>query len=111
MKKMRPGVKLSVICDHAVRDDLIQLILRETTSIGIRYYEVSRVTMKRSLHKVRLTKGKIGIKVSCLGEIEKFSPEYEDCKAIAEKSGMPLTQVIDEAKETAMREIGKKKKK
>ncbi|SPP99552.1 conserved hypothetical protein [Candidatus Sulfobium mesophilum] len=111
MKKMRPGVKLSVICDHAVRDDLIHLILRETTSIGIRYYEASRVTMKRSLHKVRLTNGKIGIKVSCLEEIEKFSPEYEDCKAVAKKSGRPLTQVIDEARKTAMREIAKKKKK
>ncbi len=111
MKKMRPGVKLSVLCNHAVRDNLIQLILRETTSIGIRYYEASRVTMQRSLRKVSALHGKVGIKVSCLGEIEKFSPEYEDCKAIAKKSGMPLVEVIDEAKRKAMLETGKKKKK
>ncbi len=111
MKKMRPGIKLSVLCNNSVRNDLIHLILRETTSIGVRYYEASRVTMQRSLRKISSMRGKIGMKVSCLEEIEKFSPEYEDCKAIAKKSGIPLIQVIDEAKKKAMLEIGKKKRK
>ncbi len=109
MKKMRPGVKLSVLCGEAARNRLIHLILRETTSIGIRYYEASRVTMQRSLQKVISMHGKVRIKVSSLGEIEKLSPEYDDCKAIAKKRGIPLTEVIDEAKKTAMKEIKKKK--
>ena len=108
MKKMRPAVKLSVICSHNVRNDLIHLILKETSSIGLRYYETSRVTMQRSLHKVSSKYGKVGIKVSNLGEIQKFSPEYEDCKAIAKKSGKPLTEVIEEAKKSALRDIKKK---
>lgn len=109
MKKMRPGVKLSVLCNEPVRNDLIHLILRETTSIGVRYYEASRVTMERYSRQVRTKHGKVGIKVSSLGDIWKCSPEYEDCKALAKKSGIPLLQVIDEAKKAAMRESRKKK--
>jgi uncharacterized protein (TIGR00299 family) protein len=109
MKKMRPGVKLSVLCNEAVRNDLIHTILRETTSIGVRYYETSRVKMERYSGQVKTKHGKVGIKVSSLGDIRKFSPEYEDCKTIAKKSGLPLLQVIDEAKKAAMRESRKKK--
>jgi len=108
MKKMRPGVKLSVLCNKSVRNDLIHLILRETTSIGVRYYEASRVTMERYSRQVRTKHGKVGIKISSLGDIRKYSPEYEDCKAIAKKSGVPLLQVIDEARKTAMKESRKK---
>jgi uncharacterized protein (TIGR00299 family) protein len=109
MKKMRPGVKLSVLCNEAVRSDLIQLILRETTSIGVRYYEASRVTMERYLRQVRTKHGKIGVKISSLGDIEKCSPEYEDCKTIAKRSGVPLLEVIDEAKRMVAGKTGKKK--
>jgi uncharacterized protein (TIGR00299 family) protein len=109
MKKMRPGVKLSVLCNEAVRNDLMHLILRETTSIGVRYYEASRVRMERSSRHVSTKHGKVGIKVSSLGGFEKCSPEYEDCKSIARKSGVPLLQVIDEAKRAAAVEIKKKK--
>jgi len=109
MKKMRPGVKLSVLCNEAVRNDLIQLILRETTSIGVRYYMTSRVTMERYSRRVKTKHGNVGIKVSSFGDIWKYSPEYEDCKAIAKKSGVPLLQVIDEAKRAAAGNTGGKK--
>lgn len=109
MKKMRPGVKLSVLCNKSARNDLIHLILRETTSIGVRYYEAPRVTMQRYSRQVKTKHGKLGIKVSALGDIWKFSPEYEDCKALAKKNGVPLLQVIDEAKKAVIRERRKKK--
>ncbi len=109
MKKMRPGVKLSVLCNETVRDDLIRLILRETTSIGVRYHEASRVTMERSWQYVSTTHGKVRIKTSSLGEIGKSNPEYEDCKAIAKRSHIPLLQVIEEAKRAAAGKTGKKK--
>ena len=109
MKKMRPGIKLSVLCNKAVRNDLIHLILRETTSIGVRYHEASRVTMERYSRQVRTKHGKVGIKFSSSGDIAKCSPEYEDCKSLARKSGVPLLQVIDEAKKAAMGESRKKK--
>lgn len=109
MKKMRPGVKLSVLCNVAVRDDLILLILRETTSIGVRYYEASRVTMERYSRQARTKHGSVRIKTSSLGEIEKSYPEYEDCKAIARRSGVPLLEVIDGAKMAAAGKTGKKK--
>jgi len=108
MKKMRPGVKLSVLCDKSLRNDLIHIILLETTSIGVRYYEASRVTMERYFRQVKTKHGKVRIKVSSVGDIRKYSPEYEDCKALATKSGVPLLQVIDEAKK-AIPEKRKKK--
>ncbi len=108
MKKMRPGVKLSVLCDKSLRNDMINLILRETTSIGVRYDEASRVVMDRCSRKVRTKHGKVGIKVSSLGDILKYSPEYEDCKALAAKKGVPILQIIEEAKKAAQEKRQKK---
>jgi uncharacterized protein (TIGR00299 family) protein len=109
MKKMRPGIKLSVLCSGAVRNDLILLILRETTSIGVRYYAASRVTMQRARRDVDTLHGKVRIKTSSFGEVEKSYPEYEDCKTIARRSGVPLLEVIDEAKRAAAGKTRKKK--
>ncbi len=103
MKKMRPGVKLSVLCDKSVRNDLIHIILRETTSIGVRYYEASRIVMDRHSRKVKTRYGQVGIKVSSLGDIRKYSPEYEDCRTLAAKKGRPILQIIEEAKKAALK--------
>ncbi len=98
MKKLRPGVQLSVLCAHDDRDTLIDTILRETTSIGVRYYETPRVTMKRELRGVKTKYGTVRVKVSRGRHAAKAVPEYEDCRRIAEKGGTPLIEVIEEAK-------------
>jgi uncharacterized protein (TIGR00299 family) protein len=102
MKKMRPGVRLTVLCGKDKREDLMALILRETTSIGIRWYEASRMTMERVVRKVRTKYGEVRVKVSGLEGIEmKTAPEYEDCRKLAKKKGVPLLDVIEEAKKAA----------
>jgi uncharacterized protein (TIGR00299 family) protein len=101
MKKMRPAVLLSVICDRAIRDDLIDLILRETTSIGVRYYEAARVTMERRVQEVETRHGRVRVKFASAGDIRRITPEYEDCRTIARKSGVCLLEVVEEAKKAA----------
>lgn len=106
MKKTRPGIKLSVLCDKNRRDDLISLIIKETTTIGVRYYETSRVTMDRGLKDVQTKYGKIRLKISKFGNSNlKYTPEYENCKKIAKERGVPLLEVIEEAKRAAKGKI------
>lgn len=106
MKKMRPGVKMTVLCHREKRNEMIDLILRETTSIGVRYSEMPRVCMEREIREVTTRYGKVRVKTAGLGNFSKTTPEYEDCKKIADKTGTPLIEIIEEAKRAA----GKKSK-
>lgn len=95
MKKSRPGVVLTVLCSEDRRLDLIAIILKETTSIGVRYYEASRVVLERGIKELKTEYGKIRVKVATIdkGKV-KFGAEYEDCKKIARKYKMPLIEVM-----------------
>ncbi len=102
MKKMRPGTKLSVLCGKDRRNELINLILKETTSIGVRYHETSRVTMSRQIRIVSTKYGKARVKLSGFeGQVDRITPEYEDCRKIAEESGVPLLEIMEEVKKSA----------
>ncbi len=101
MKKGRPGIKLTVLCSEDKRDELIKLILSETTSIGVRFHEVQRKTLQRTIESKNTKFGKIDIKVSRLGnDIVKITPEYEGCKKIAKKFNIPLIEVIKSVSST-----------
>jgi uncharacterized protein (TIGR00299 family) protein len=109
MKKTRPGIKLSVLCDADRKNDLIEVILKETTTIGVRYHEVGRMTMERTLHTVTTKYGKVVMKKSRFGEISKNMPEYEACKKIARKAGVPLSEVMAAVQKTFKKNEGDKK--
>ena len=95
MKKGRPGIKLTVLCSNDKKEDLMRIILKETTSIGLRFYEVGRRTLDRQIRAVNTKFGKIKVKISDLGDdIIKYTPEYEDCRKIAKKLNVPLLDVI-----------------
>lgn len=95
MKKSRPGVLLTVLCLEEQRAELIDLLLKETTTLGVRFYEASRTVLERAVKKERTRLGGINIKTASLdGRIIKQSPEYEDCKRIAAKHEIPLIEVI-----------------
>jgi uncharacterized protein (DUF111 family) len=99
MKKGRPGIKLSVLSKVADKELLMKTILRETTTIGIRFYEVSRVVLQRETKLVNTEFGKVRVKFSRLGDdILKAAPEYEDCKRIAKKLKIPLIEVMERIK-------------
>ena len=96
MKKGRPGVKLSVLCKQTDRELHIKTILKETTTIGLRFYEANRVVLQRETKLQDTEFGKVRIKFSGLGkEILKVTPEYEDCKRIAKKMKIPLIEVME----------------
>jgi uncharacterized protein (TIGR00299 family) protein len=95
MKKGRPGIKLTVLSKVADRESLIKTILKETTTIGLRFYEVNRVVLQREIKLVDTEFGKVRAKFSRLGdEILKAVPEYEDCRRIAKKLNIPLVEIM-----------------
>ena len=99
MKKGRPAILLSVLTDAVKESAVLDTIFRETTSIGVRIREVGRKKLTRELQVVDTVYGKIRVKVSKRGEeILTVTPEYEDCRKIADEKQVPLKQVMEEAR-------------
>jgi pyridinium-3,5-bisthiocarboxylic acid mononucleotide nickel chelatase len=98
MKKNRPGVMISILCDEAKIPALEELLFRETATLGIRRYQVSRHKLKRQPVEVETPFGAVRGKLGWVGERPpSFSPEYEDCARIAAARGVPLREVYDAA--------------
>lgn len=99
MKKTRPGILLTVLAGEDLLDVLAKAIMRETTTSGVRYYTAERKILDRTIKPVKTKYGPIRVKFNFGPEgIKTVSPEYEDCKKIAEKTGLPFKAVFDEAK-------------
>jgi uncharacterized protein (TIGR00299 family) protein len=94
MKKNRPGVILSVLCDETKITDLESILFRETTTLGIRRYPVSRHKLKRQAAEVATPFGPVKGKLGWLADRPPtFSPEYDDCARIAGERNIPLREV------------------
>lgn len=95
MKKNRPGQLVTLLCEPSNLKRLIDLIFRETTTIGIRTHEVRRQTLARESVPVQTPLGTIRMKISRLnGTLLNAAPEYEDCRRIATEQGLPLKEVF-----------------
>ncbi len=102
MKKNRPGTLLSVLITPDKLEETLSIIFTETTSLGIKLHRLERKKLPREIITVETTFGPVKVKVSQSSqEIKNISPEYEDCKKIAIKQGIPLRNVYEEAKATA----------
>src|SRR6185436_16080993 len=100
MKKSRPGVKISVLAAPSKRAAVEEILLRETPTFGVRRTLMERSKLGRHEKTVSTRYGDIRVKVGMIdGEELKASPEYEDCRAAAEKHGAPLAKVVDAARE------------
>ena len=96
MKKNRPGVMVSVICDESKIPTLEDLLFRETSTLGIRRYPVSRHKLRRQSIEVETPFGAIKGKLGWLGErAPTFSPEFDDCARVAAAQAIPLREVYD----------------
>jgi uncharacterized protein (TIGR00299 family) protein len=94
MKKGRPGTLLTVLCNPTDSPALEALIVRETTTLGVRIREDRRACLDRSHTAVQTPYGSIRIKVgSSAGEVRNAAPEFEDCRAAAARHTIPLKQV------------------
>lgn len=95
MKKNRPGLLLTLLAEPQNVSRLIDLVFRETTTIGVRTYELRRKTLAREFVPVVTPFGDVRMKVSRLnGAVLNATPEYEDCQKLAAERGVPLKQVI-----------------
>jgi hypothetical protein len=98
MKKGRMGSLLTVLCRPERREVLEELLLRETTTLGIRVREEDRVILQRRFIEVETAFGSIRVKIgSRNGEDLNLMPEYEDCAQAARQHGVPLKQVMQAA--------------
>jgi uncharacterized protein (TIGR00299 family) protein len=94
MKKNRPGVMLSVIAAEALESSLAGILLRETSTLGVRVREVARYEAQREVFEFESSLGPAAIKVKRLsGESPTVSPEFDVCRRIAEERSMPLAEV------------------
>jgi uncharacterized protein (TIGR00299 family) protein len=102
MKKGRPGTMLSVLTDEACKNAVIDVLLSETTTIGVRIGEVRRRKLKREARTVETELGKVRVKVVSVNGTERITPEYEDCAAIAKDKGLPLISVYEQVKKASL---------
>ena len=101
MKKNRPAVLLSVLTGKSEEKEMVEILLKETTTLGIRRSTTTRYCMHRKIHEVETELGKSRVKVAFQGDITKVAPEYEDCAAIARETGVPLRRVYEVVLEAA----------
>jgi len=98
MKKNRPGVLLTVLCAQADADKFSELMLRETSTFGVRRSTATRQKLRREFSSVKTEWGEVKIKLGKLnGKVVHAAPEFESCKKIAEKANVPLKQIYDGA--------------
>jgi uncharacterized protein (TIGR00299 family) protein len=102
MKKNRPAVVLSALVHSEQADSMAQIILRETSTLGLRTLPMERIVAERHIREVETLWGRVRVKEKWLaGERIAISPEYEDCARIARAQSIPLHQVFDAAKKAA----------
>jgi uncharacterized protein (TIGR00299 family) protein len=99
MKKGRPGFTIRCLATTAQKESLAQIILRESTTLGVRMYPAERVILPREEREVETKYGLIRIKVAFDNEREVINlmPEYESCRQAAEEKKVPLKEVYQEA--------------
>jgi uncharacterized protein (DUF111 family) len=104
MKKNRPGVLISILCRPPDRETFLQLLFGETTTIGVRSYEVFRRALAREIVRVETQFGPIDVKVASMPDGSlKTMPEYEQCAAAARKFGVALRAVQNAAQAGCLR--------
>lgn len=97
MKKNRPGTLLQLLCSKDSVDRMKEILFRETTTLGVRYYPLIVHRLERAFEKVPTDWGEVTVKIGThAGEIVQWAPEYEECRQIAEKHGIPLKKVYEQ---------------
>lgn len=97
MKKGRPGVKLSVICEKGIEGRLKEIIFTESTTVGMRTFEFTKDTLVREILRVNTPYGEVTVKRSIFGGKQvSAKPEYEECRKIASERNIPLKEVYND---------------
>ncbi len=98
MKRGRPGIVLTCLAAPAQLDQMLDVIFQETTTLGVRVREVTRQILPRRFSSVKVRGGVVRMKIADVNEAAtKAAPEYLDCKRIAERTGRPVKDVLEDA--------------
>jgi uncharacterized protein (TIGR00299 family) protein len=96
MKKGRPGIVLSVICEHGLEDQIKEIIFTESTTLGLRTFNFKKDTLVREFSKLKTFYGDLTIKRSFYnGKEVSAKPEYDECKRIAQERDIPIKEVYN----------------
>jgi len=102
MKKNRPATLLTVVCSVERLPSVTRFLLKETTTLGMRWRQEERARADREIVTLQTKHGTIRFKLARWeGKRVNLSPEYEDCKKLATQTGIPLKDIFEEAKKVA----------
>jgi pyridinium-3,5-bisthiocarboxylic acid mononucleotide nickel chelatase len=93
MKKSRPALTVAALCPPSARDSVAAAILRESTTIGVRFSSRERTILPRHMVEVDTPWGKVPVKVAGDGDAANAAPEYEACRKLAASAGVPVKRV------------------
>jgi pyridinium-3,5-bisthiocarboxylic acid mononucleotide nickel chelatase len=106
MKKNRPATKLSVIARKDDEQKICDLLLRETSTLGVRVKPISRHEAQREIRKVTTRFGEVPVKVKMMdGKIIQAAPEYDVCSRLAKETGLPVMQIITEISAVSLEKL------
>jgi uncharacterized protein (TIGR00299 family) protein len=107
MKRGRPGVVLTALCPPALRSALSRTLFEESSTIGVRWTEMRRLTLDRELVSLPTAHGSISFKISRLdGRVVTVTPEFSAVARIAREKGLPVREVLDQARTDGRRFLG-----
>lgn len=96
MKKSRPAIMVSVLCDMGQQKLLEEVLLLNSSTFGLRSHKVAKLMLRRQQAKVKTRYGEVSVKNGCFnGRIIKSKPEYEDCKRLAKEKGVPIQNIYE----------------
>jgi uncharacterized protein (DUF111 family) len=108
MKKNRPGLTISILCESGKSDALSQLLFEQTTTIGVRISEARRKVLEREQVTVETAYGAVKVKVARRdGKVVNAAPEFDDCQRLAMEKSVPLKQVIAAAESAYLQQSEK----
>lgn len=104
MKRGRPGVVVTALCEPTKVADLSAVLFQESTTIGVRWTEYRRARLERECVTLQTAYGPVGFKLSWLGgRIVTVTPEFSEISRIAREKGLPVREVLDQARADARR--------
>jgi pyridinium-3,5-bisthiocarboxylic acid mononucleotide nickel chelatase len=101
MKKNRPGVLLQLLCSRKNLSRMEEILFKETTTLGVRYYPLTVHRLERGFRNVAIKWGTVTVKEGIYdGQVVQRAPEFEDCKTIAKLHHVPLKKVYEQVWKT-----------
>ena len=106
MKRCRPGTRITVLCEPALAEAAAQVLMEETTTLGVRYYQARRSKLERKLQQIQTPYGPVQVKLAYRqGQLINIAPEYEDCRRIAQLHNLPIKQIYNLTLTIAAKEL------